>query len=279
MRLRPHLFRAIIVAGWHAPARLAGRVPLTWPIGRQNSPKWGMLNVRVPCIVEADIKCRQRRADGLEQVCALVGSQLDRAVQMRMCVWRWLSTRRSRPGQGMVEFTLVIPLFVLFVFGIIQVALIYQANAAITQAASDVAHVTATQGDSDASNSQQTYLYWQSDAPALAAAETALSTQNLANVTSIEIYDAANSGAPVTRAITGSLGIFGDTYADARLNSPGQPVRSAAGHGRRSADMQRRRALCPVDGGQPGGKRVTRPVHLAAAHVQRMRAPLEWAAI
>ncbi|HEY8284277.1 MAG TPA: TadE/TadG family type IV pilus assembly protein [Chloroflexota bacterium] len=105
---------------------------------------------------------------------------------------------KARRGQSMVEFALVMPVFIFFVFGIIQVALIYQTNSSINQAASDAAHVTATQADQQPIG----LLSWEIDRPALAAIRAAMISQNLNNVTSIDIYDAQPGGTAITRSVT-----------------------------------------------------------------------------
>lgn len=107
---------------------------------------------------------------------------------------------RARRGQSMVEFALVVPVFIIFVFGIIQAALIYQAYSSINQAASDAAHVTATQADQSVAG----LLSWQTDQAALKAIRAAMVSDNLSNVTSIDIYDAQPTGVVITRAITDS---------------------------------------------------------------------------
>ena len=159
------------------------------------------------------------------------------------CVWQWLSRRRDMLGQGMAEFTLVVPVFILFVFGIIQVALIYQTNSAITQAASDAVHVTSAQADSDASNSHVTYAYWQSDLPALAAARAALAGQNLNRVISIDIFASQGNGSLLTQVITGSYGISGVNPTAAQpdsvaLDNRYTPLQGTAGY----------TSTCNVDG-------------------------------
>ena len=124
--------------------------------------------------------------------------ELGRAGQMHESVWHWLSRLRTGKGQGLVEFTFVVPVFLLFVFGIIQVALIYHAYSAVQQAASDAVYATAAQGDKDTPDG----IYWHSDQAALAAAEHAMSTLNLNQVTSLQIFSAVTADTPLTRTVT-----------------------------------------------------------------------------
>ena len=106
---------------------------------------------------------------------------------------------KARRGQSMVEFAICVPVFIFFVFGVIQVALIYQASSSINQAASDAAHMTATQADQAPTG----LLSWEVDRPALSAIRAAMVSQNLGNVTSIDIYDAplAEPGVPAESGV------------------------------------------------------------------------------
>ena len=62
---------------------------------------------------------------------------------------RW-SSRQPRPrGQGLVEFALVIPLFLLMLFGMIDVGRVIWANDALANAAREGARYASIHGDSD----------------------------------------------------------------------------------------------------------------------------------
>lgn len=106
---------------------------------------------------------------------------------------------RDHRGQGLVEFTLVVPVFLLFIFGIFQAALLYKANSALAQAATDGAHVLAAQSSSgpmlsDGTQDARFQSSWQSDGEALSYIQAALTTQGLANIQEIDIYPAVSSG-------------------------------------------------------------------------------------
>jgi Flp pilus assembly protein TadG len=104
---------------------------------------------------------------------------------------------QSRPGQGTVEFALCIPVFILLVLGIMQMALVLQANAALKQAASDATHVLAAQSDKDFSSTPD-----QADTRGLAAIRAALVSLTLGNVASVDVYDAGVGDAAQTTVIT-----------------------------------------------------------------------------
>lgn len=98
---------------------------------------------------------------------------------MRLASKVWLHSRRHQPGQGMVEFALVAPLCLLFIFGIIQVALLYFINSALSQAATYGSHVVSAKSssgslDSNGEPNQTQFLQsWQGDGPALTYLSTA----------------------------------------------------------------------------------------------------------
>jgi Flp pilus assembly protein TadG len=82
---------------------------------------------------------------------------------------------RARRGQSMVEFTICIPVFLLFVFGIFQAVLIYKTQSALNQAATDAARTLSAQSSSGA----------QGDAPGLDSLRAALVTLNLNNLSGL----------------------------------------------------------------------------------------------
>ncbi|MDB5077665.1 MAG: hypothetical protein JWO42_3844, partial [Chloroflexi bacterium] len=129
---------------------------------------------------------------------------------MRLARTIWLFSRRDRPGQGMVEFALVAPLFLLFVFGIIQVALLYFVNSALAQAATDGSHVVSAQSSSgpldlNGDPDQTKFLEsWQGDGPALSYIQAAMASQNLNNIQQIDIFPADVNGKAVQVTINAS---------------------------------------------------------------------------
>jgi Flp pilus assembly protein TadG len=134
---------------------------------------------------------------------------------------------RARRGQSMVEFALVVPIFIIFVFGIIQAALIYQAYSSINQAASDAAHVSAMQADQTVVG----LLNWQTDKAALVAIRAAMVADDLNNVTSIDIFDAQANGVVITRAITMSNDLSAQltTAINVPLDNTYTPLQGTAG--------------------------------------------------
>jgi Flp pilus assembly protein TadG len=133
----------------------------------------------------------------------------------------------AQRGQSMVEFALVAPIFIIFVFGVIQAALIYQAYSSVNQAASDAAHVTATQAD----QSMAGLLSWQIDQPALKAIRAAMVSDSMSNVTSIDIYDAQPTGVVITRPITMSADLSSQlgTAVNVMLDNTYTPSQGTAG--------------------------------------------------
>lgn len=59
----------------------------------------------------------------------------------------WLRRRRSSRGQGMVEFALVIPVFLLLTFGIIELGWLAYANHALTNATKEGARYAMVHGE------------------------------------------------------------------------------------------------------------------------------------
>jgi Flp pilus assembly protein TadG len=109
---------------------------------------------------------------------------------------------RTECGQSTVEFALVVPVFLLFIFGILEIALIYKANSALAQAATDGAHVLAAQSssgplDSNSNVDTRYASFWQADGPALSYVVSALAAEGTSNIQEIDIYPAApNAGTP-----------------------------------------------------------------------------------
>lgn len=99
---------------------------------------------------------------------------------------------RTRRAQAIVEFALGLPVFLLLIFGISQAVLLYQAEAALNQAATDTAHVLAAQSSDGAPGG----VYSQADAGALGYLRAALTSLDLGNVAKVEIFSADHSGNP-----------------------------------------------------------------------------------
>ena len=124
--------------------------------------------------------------------------QCSRTAQNRLSarrgIWaaRWRSRFGVRDGQTLVEFGLAVPVFLLMLFGIFQAALLYKAQTALNQAASDAAHVLAAQASSGNPNGGAT----QADAPALAAIRAALASSNLNNIVQVQIFSADGNDQP-----------------------------------------------------------------------------------
>lgn len=108
---------------------------------------------------------------------------------------------RERAGQSAVEFAIAVPVFLLFIFGIMQVALVLRMYIALNQAATDAAHVIAAQSSTLPANLTAS---WQADAPALQAIRAALASQNLAGIQSITISSIDSSGNPENVSVTAS---------------------------------------------------------------------------
>jgi Flp pilus assembly protein TadG len=99
------------------------------------------------------------------------------------------SRRGARPGQSLVEFALVVPLFCALLFGTLEMGLYFKSSAAYQEAALQAARVAATAGGTD----QQ----------ALATLRTTLAAENPNSITAVTIYDATlTTGVPVTATMS-----------------------------------------------------------------------------
>ncbi len=126
---------------------------------------------------------------------------------------KWLLRRRDRPGQGLVEFAIAVPVFLLFVFGIMQAVLIYKAYLAVNQAATDATHVLAAQSSDPPADGNTVHA----DALGLNALGRALATQDLNSIVSVDVARVDQVGNPFTIQVTAS-----DLLVGGSLPSPGQ---------------------------------------------------------
>ncbi len=110
---------------------------------------------------------------------------------------------KARSGQSMVEFALCVPVFLLFIFGIFQIALLYQANSALGQAATDAVHVLAAQSTSGTSDPRYSYA-WQVDGPGLSVIRSAMTSLNLNNIVEIDVYNGDQNGNVISSAVAAS---------------------------------------------------------------------------
>lgn len=95
----------------------------------------------------------------------------------------------------MVEFALVLPLFVLLLYGSIEVGLLFKTQGAYEEAAFEAVRVAAAAANATDADQQ-----------ALVQLQTMLPAENLANIASVTIYDATASGAPIAPiTATGSV--------------------------------------------------------------------------
>ncbi len=101
---------------------------------------------------------------------------------------------RARRGQGLVEFAICIPIFLLFIFGIFQAVLIYKTQSALNQAATDVVRTLSAQSSSGAPNG----IASQVDVPGLDSLRAALVTLNLNNLSGL----CSDGNAPSYSSIT-----------------------------------------------------------------------------
>lgn len=64
---------------------------------------------------------------------------------MKRKVRSWVLARRAQRGQGLVEFALVLPIFLLAVFGLLDVGRLVYTNSALSQAAREGARLATTE--------------------------------------------------------------------------------------------------------------------------------------
>lgn len=119
-----------------------------------------------------------------------------------------LRARRAEPGQAMVEFTFAFFLFVMVLFGLIQVVLLYQAQTALNQAASNASFALSAQS----SDGNPDGVAGDADVSALVAIRVALTGLNLHDIASIEVFSADASdnvkAVPVTQSADLNNGPF-----------------------------------------------------------------------
>ena len=97
---------------------------------------------------------------------------------------RWLGSAR---GQSTAEFALAVPVFLALLFGLIEMGMLYKTYGAYKEAAIVAVHAGSEVGATDAD--------------ALQALQSTLSTENLNNISSVQIYD-ATAGAPITATVS-----------------------------------------------------------------------------
>jgi len=183
---------------------------------------------------------------------------------------------KARRGQSMVEFVIAVPVFLLLLFGIFQAVLIYKAQLALNQAASDAAQVISAQSSDGApGNPLYTNPDLQADTPALAAIRAALSTMDLRNLSDvcldgtsppcsggnsaagIDIYSDDGSGNPANILVNNShdLSAAFDSMHDSGAGSACPPVANPAFECVTLDNhyvYQQNSSTCPVDLDQNG---------------------------
>jgi len=95
-------------------------------------------------------------------------------------------TDLTQPGQSMVEFALCIPVFVLLLFGTLEVGMLYKTHAAYDQAAQQAVRIAASAGNAG-----------DADAQMLTALQQHLVGENLNQIISVTVFDATIAGTPV----------------------------------------------------------------------------------
>ncbi len=134
------------------------------------------------------------------------------AYRERPTVYSWsrpvrltASHNRTRPvpqrgridgrGQSMVEFALVIPVFLLLLFGTLEVGMAYKTHSAFQEAALEAVRVAATSGTSGAAS--------QADKDAFDELATMLAAENLKSIRSVTIYRANDGYVPLLSDLSG----------------------------------------------------------------------------
>ncbi len=106
-----------------------------------------------------------------------------------------MSPRRPSRGQALVEFVLILPVFLLILMGMLEFGAVYDHRTAMAYAVREGARVGATLGNGG-SNPDTV------DPTILAAVQRGLTDPILIeNITSIEIYKAGSTGQPVGTSI------------------------------------------------------------------------------
>lgn len=100
---------------------------------------------------------------------------------------RWIAGGK---GQSLVEFALAVPVFLLLLFGTLDMGLLFKTHVAYQEAVQEAVRVDVGTGGSDAA--------------ALIQLQSMLPVQNLNNIVSVTVYDATISGAQVTASTTPS---------------------------------------------------------------------------
>ncbi len=97
------------------------------------------------------------------------------------------SATTGRRGQSLVEFALVVPVFLSLLFGALELGMLYKTRAAFQEAAQQAVRVDAAAGNATSA-----------DAQALAQLQSTLPDENLTAITTVTIFKATASGVPVT---------------------------------------------------------------------------------
>ena len=142
------------------------------------------------------------------------------------CVWQWLSRRPSRRGQTAAEFALVISVFLLLVFGIFQAVLIYRAQLALNQAATDAARALSSQSsDGAVAGGNQA-----ADAAGLAALRAAMTTLDLRNISGLCPDGTTPNYASTPACANGGKASGVDVFSDDGSGNPStwSPVRASS---------------------------------------------------
>jgi Flp pilus assembly protein TadG len=118
-------------------------------------------------------------------------------------LWLRLRSRDAQRGQSLVEFTLILPLFIILLLGMVEFGTAYDHRNAMSYAVREGARVGASLGTGGTNSSTV-------DPTIVAAVRRGLTDPILIdNIVSIEIYKADANGAP----ITGKINRFDNTGA------------------------------------------------------------------
>ncbi len=111
------------------------------------------------------------------------------------------TTNRGEHGQSVVEFTLIVPVFVLFLLGMLEFGFAFNHNMTLEYATREGSRTASALGNGGPSNCNGGADAAQIDAQIVAAAQGILkspgSPVNLADVSEIRLYHANSSGAQI----------------------------------------------------------------------------------
>jgi len=114
--------------------------------------------------------------------------------------------RRRERGQALVEYAVLVPMFLLILFGMLEFGLIFQHNLTLEYSTREGARTGAALANGGSSNCPSGTF--DPDPNIIAAVERVLTSPgspiagNIASVSQIQIYSATASGAPVSAATT-----------------------------------------------------------------------------